>query len=157
MNSILNSQNLEIFSQLFLAVILGSLIGTERELKGRIAGLKTHTLVCLGACLFTIISTIGFKDFFSFPGFNPAMVASQIVVGIGFIGAGLIIFHESKIQGLTTAAGIWVTAGIGMALGLKMYFVALFVTLLVLCIYTFLFYIEIFIHRALEKKDKTNG
>lgn len=150
MNAIFDPQNLEIFGQLFIAAILGILIGTERELKGRIAGVKTHALVSLGACLFTILSTIGFSNFPS-AGFNPAQVASNIVVGIGFIGAGLIIFHESRIQGLTTAAGIWTTAGIGMAIGLKFYFPAFFATFLVLLIYTFLYYFEIYLHRVWDK------
>ena len=147
MDIILSAQNLEIFGQLFLAAILGILIGTEREIRSRGAGMRTHALVCLGACLFTIISTIGFDKFSLMPGFNPAMVASQVVVGIGFIGAGLIIFQESKIQGLTTAAGIWATAAIGMAVALKLYFAAFFTTFLVLFIFTLLFYLEIFIDR----------
>ena len=155
MSTFFDPQNLEIFGQLLLAAILGSLIGTEREIKGRLAGVKTHALVCLGACLFTILSTIGFGSFASAGGFNPAQVASQIVVGIGFIGAGLIIFHESKIQGLTTAAGIWTTAGIGMAVGLKFYFAAFFATFLVLLIYTLLYYFELYLHRVWDKRDKT--
>lgn len=154
MSTIFDPQNLEIFIQLFLAAILGSLIGTERELKGRLAGVKTHALVCLGACLFTILSTIGFKDFILGVSFDPSRIASQIVVGIGFIGAGLIIFHESKIQGLTTAAGIWTTAGIGMAVGLRFYFAAFFATFLVILIYTLLYYFELYLHRIWDKRDK---
>jgi putative Mg2+ transporter-C (MgtC) family protein len=155
MNLIFSPQNLEIFSQLLIAAVLGILIGTEREIKGRLAGVKTHALVSLGSCLFTILSTIGFNRFVVGTGFNPAHVAANIVVGIGFLGAGLIIFHESKIQGLTTAAGIWTTAGIGMAIGLKFYFAAFFVTFLVLLIYTFLYYFELYLHRVWDKKDKT--
>lgn len=154
MNIIFDPQNLEIFGQLLLAVILGILIGTEREIKGRLAGMKTHALVCLGSCLFTILSVIGFASFSSAGGFNPAQVASQIVVGIGFIGAGLIIFQESKIQGLTTAAGIWTTAGIGMAIGLKFYFAAFFTAFLVVLIFTILYYFEIYLHHILDKKNK---
>jgi putative Mg2+ transporter-C (MgtC) family protein len=153
MSIIFTSQNLEIFSQLFLAALLGSLIGTERELKGRLAGTKTHALVCLGACLFTILSVVGFQSFASGTAFDPSRVASQIVIGIGFIGAGLIIFQQSKIQGLTTAAGIWTTAGIGMALGLKFYFVAFFATFLVLVIFTLLYYFEIFIDRFRKEEE----
>ena len=84
MSLIFNSQNLEIFGQLLLAVILGSLIGAERELRGRLAGVKTHALVCLGAGLFTVLSTVGFGEFVSAANFDPSRVASQIVVGIGF-------------------------------------------------------------------------
>ncbi len=153
MSAIFTFQNLEIFGQLFLAALLGSLIGTERELKGRLAGIKTHALVCLGACLFTILSVTGFQDFASGTGFDPSRVASQIVIGIGFLGAGLIIVQQSKIQGLTTAAGIWTTAAIGMALGLKFYLVAFFATFLVLLIFILLYYFEIFIGRF-RKEDK---
>lgn len=152
MNAIFDPQNLEIFSQLLMAAVLGILIGTERELKGRLAGVKTHALVCLGSCLFTILSAVGFKDFILGASFDPSRVASQIVVGIGFIGAGLIIFHESKIQGLTTAAGVWTTAGIGMAIGLKFYFAAFFATFLVLLIYTVLYYFELYLHRVWDKR-----
>ena len=156
MNLIFNPQNLEIFGQLLLAVTLGSLIGMERELRGRLAGVKTHALVCLGAGLFTVLSTIGFGEFVSGTGFDPSRVASQIVVGIGFLGAGLIIFQQSQIQGLTTAAGIWTTAAIGMAIGVKFYFVALFATFLVLLVYVILYYLEIFIDRFRDKTQKPN-
>ncbi len=151
MNTIFNYQNLEIFGQLFLAVILGALIGTEREVRGRLAGVKTHALVCLGSCLFTILSTVGFTYFAVGPGFDPSRIASQVVIGIGFIGAGLIVFQQSKIKGLTTAAGIWTTAAIGMTIGLKFYFVAFFAAFLVLLIYTLLYYFEIFLDRFRDK------
>jgi len=154
MNLIFNPQNLEIFGQLLLAVTLGSLIGMERELRGRLAGVKTHALVCLGAGLFTVLSTIGFGEFVSGTGLDPSRVASQIVVGIGFLGAGLIVFQQSQIQGLTTAAGIWTTAAIGMAIGVKFYFVALFTTFLVLLVYAVLYYFEIFIDRFRDKTRK---
>jgi len=150
MNIIFNPQNLEIFGQLFLAVVLGALIGTEREMRGRLAGVKTHALVCLGSCLFTILSIIGFQDFGS--AVDPSRIASQIVVGIGFLGAGLIIFHQSKIQGLTTAAGIWATAAIGMTVGLQFYPIAFFATFLVLVIYTLFYYFEIFLDHFQDKK-----
>lgn len=155
MTAVFTSQNLVIFGQLFLAVVLGSLIGTERELKGRLAGTKTHALVCLGACLFTVLSTVGFREFSLGTGFDPSRIASQIVIGIGFLGAGLIIFQQSKIQGLTTAAGIWTTAAIGMAMGLKLYFVAFFATFLVLLIFTLLYYFEIFLDRFRREENKT--
>lgn len=106
--------------------------------------MRTHALVCLGACLFTILSTVGFQAFSPGTSFDPSRIASQIVIGIGFLGAGLIIFQQSKIQGLTTAAGIWTTAGIGMAVALKLYFISFFATFLVLFIFTLLYYIEIF-------------
>lgn len=156
MSIIFSPQNLEIFGQLLLAVTLGSLIGIERELRGRLAGVKTHALVCLGAGLFTILSVVGFQGSASGTGLDPSRVASQIVVGIGFLGAGLIIFQQSQIQGLTTAAGIWTTAAIGMAIGVKFYFVALFATFLVLLVYAVLYYLEIFVDRFRDKTQKPN-
>lgn len=154
MNTIFTPQNLEIFGQLFLAVVLGALIGTEREIRGRLAGVKTHALVCLGSCLFTVLSVVGFQDFVFAA--DPSRIASQIVVGIGFLGAGLIIFDQSRIKGLTTAAGIWTTAAIGMTVGLQFYFVALFAALLVLVIYTLLYYFEAFLDRFRDKHKRNS-
>lgn len=154
--NLLFSQNLEIFSQLILAAILGVLIGTEREFRGKSAGVRTHSLVCLAACLFTILSVSGFKDFITAgASFDPSRVASQIIVGIGFLGAGLIILQQNQTQGLTTAAGVWVTTAIGMTIGLKMYIVGLFATFLVLLIFTILFYFELFVDRF-RKNPHTN-
>lgn len=96
---------------LLLAAFLSAFIGISRERAGFDAGLRTHIIVGVGACLFTILSR------FAFPGNDTARVASNIVVGIGFLGAGTIIRQENRARGLTTAAGIWVTAAVGMAVG----------------------------------------
>lgn len=98
--------------KLLLAAVLGGLIGLEREAHGRPAGLRTHILVSLGAALFTVISNT-YRD----PGSDPGRIASQIVSGIGFLGAGTIIRQGSIVRGLTTAASLWTTAAIGMAAG----------------------------------------
>jgi putative Mg2+ transporter-C (MgtC) family protein len=113
---------------LLVAAVLGGVIGLERELRGKPAGLRTNIIICLGSCIFTIIST-------SLSGSDPGRIAAQIVTGIGFLGAGAIIHSGIGIQGLTTAAGIWIVASIGMACGARMYFLALvaaFLTLIVL-------------------------
>jgi putative Mg2+ transporter-C (MgtC) family protein len=113
---------------LLAAAVLGGAIGLERELRGKPAGLRTNIIICLGSCIFTIIST-------SLSGSDPGRIAAQIVTGIGFLGAGAIIHSGIGIQGLTTAAGIWIVASIGMACGARMYFLALiaaFLTLIVL-------------------------
>ena len=112
---------------LLTAVILGSIIGLERELRGKPAGLRTNTLICLGSCIFTIIST-------SLPGSEPGRIAAQIVTGIGFLGAGAIIQSGASVHGLTTAAGIWVVASIGMACGTKTYFLAISAAILTLIV-----------------------
>lgn len=105
--------------RLVLAVLLGSIIGWEREQMHRPAGLRTHMLVALGSALFTVLSIN------AFPGDVPGRVAANIIVGIGFIGAGTVMVNREKIIGLTTAASLWVTAAIGMAAGSGFYLIAI--------------------------------
>ena len=120
--------------RLLLAGALGAVIGLDREYRAKEAGFRTHFLVCLGSALFMIISQYGFAEIVKANGANydGARVAAQIVSGIGFLGAGTIIFHKQFIRGLTTAAGMWATAGIGMAIGGGMYFIGVAATILVL-------------------------
>lgn len=125
---------LETILKIILAAVLGMLIGAEREHRHKSAGLRTYTLVAVGSALFTILSIYGFNGG-NHVAFDPSRIASQVVVGIGFIGAGMIILRENKVEGLTTAAGIWTTAAIGMAIGLGFYFTAIFVTILILAIF----------------------
>ncbi|MEN6386652.1 MAG: MgtC/SapB family protein [Phycisphaerales bacterium] len=120
---------------LLISVILGGFIGAEREYRGKAAGLRTNILICLGSCLFTIIST-------SLAGAEPGRIAAQVVTGIGFLGAGAIIHSGIGIQGLTTAAGIWIVASIGMACGAKMYLLAGFSAFLSLLVLLFLPFLE---------------
>ena len=110
--------------QLMLAALLGGVIGLDRERKHD-AGLRTHILVCVGACLFTVLSLL------AFPGSDPGRVASQILPGIGFLGAGTILKYGRNIRGLTTATSIWITAAVGMAVGGGAWFLALCGTLMV--------------------------
>lgn len=97
--------------QILLSIILGGLIGWQREHIGKSAGMRTHALVAIGATLFTILSISAFAPS------DPGRVAAQIITGIGFLGAGAILHRRDKIEGLTTAAGLWVVAAIGMAIG----------------------------------------
>lgn len=121
------SDQISILFRILLALFLGFLIGAERELVNKEAGTKTYSLVSVGATLFTILSLDPlFPD-------NSRMIA-QIIVGIGFIGAGLIIFHENKVHGLTTAAGLWVIAAVGVAVGMRYYFTAIVGTLVMFII-----------------------
>jgi putative Mg2+ transporter-C (MgtC) family protein len=117
---------LETFLALLLAVVLGAIVGVERETSHKPAGLRTHMLVSLGACLFAMMST-------SF-GAQPAQVAGGIVAGIGFIGAGTIWAEKDKVQGITTAASLWATAAIGLTVGIGDYPLAAVVTALVVVI-----------------------
>ena len=114
--------------RLFVALLLGAIVGLERERQERAAGLRTVTMVSLGSCLFTIVGAFGFDHT------DPSRVAAQIVTGIGFLGAGTIFLRKDLVRGLTTAATIWATAAIGMAAGTAQYFEAVFTTLLVLAV-----------------------
>jgi len=114
--------------RLLVALILGAVVGLERERQERAAGLRTVTMVSLGSCLFTIVGAYGFANT------DPSRVAAQIVTGIGFLGAGTIFLRKDLVRGLTTAATIWAVAAIGMAAGTSQYFIALFTTLLILSV-----------------------
>ena len=143
MDFLLNPQ-VRIICQLLLAAILGGLVGFEREYQKRAAGLRTHSLVCIGATLFTIISLEAFGSWLDKPGvsFDPSRILAAIVMGVGFIGAGLIIYRRFRIEGLTTAAGIWVVAAIGVAIGTHLYLIAIFTAFLTLGILTILRLLE---------------
>ena len=147
--------NLEIFFQLFLAGLFGGIVGIEREYKGKEAGFRTYTLVSLGAALFSIISTQSFIPFLGITGIDadPSRIVGQIVLGIGFLGAGLIIYRQSHVEGLTTAAGLWVTAAIGTAIGFHLYFPAIFVTFLTILILAGLGKVEEKVFRKGIKKE----
>lgn len=132
----LDFSQLDIIYRLLLAALLGAVLGFEREYVGKSAGLRTYMLVSLGSALFTVLSAEAFMGYEGITAFDPSRIVSQIVVGVGFIGAGIIIFEqrESKVRGLTTAAGLWVVAAIGSAVGLKFYFVSVFLTLFILIV-----------------------
>lgn len=127
---------------LIIAMTLGFIVGVEREFVGKEAGIKTYALVTFGAALFTVLS---FDP--NFP--DPSRIISQIVVGIGFIGAGIIIFHQNKVHGLTTAAALWTMAGVGVATGMRYYALAVASTCIILFVLFALrkFKIEEKIHR----------
>ena len=119
---------LDITLRLAVAMLLGGVIGFEREYRAKDAGFRTHFLVALGSALFCIVSQYGF----GFELKDSSRVAAQVVSGIGFLGAGTIIFQKNVVRGLTTAAGLWVTAAIGLACGTGMYLPAVVTTLMVL-------------------------
>ena len=132
----------ELVLRLALAAVLGAAVGVEREWRAKEAGLRTHQLVALGSCLFMVVSQYGF-DLSTILSVQPAgsdgsvridvsRVASQIVTGVGFLGAGVIVLHKRFVVGLTTAAAIWTTAAIGVAVGGGLYTVALAATALTL-------------------------
>ena len=118
----------DIALRLGMAAVLTGLVGLEREWRERAAGLRTHMLVGVGSALFTLVSAYAWSDFV----FDPTRIAAQIVTGIGFLGAGAIIRQGLSVRGLTTAAGLWVVAAIGMAVGAGYYSAALIATGIVL-------------------------
>ncbi len=130
----LNNVMLDFILRILVAGFLGTLIGLEREYRAKEAGYRTHFLVSMGSALLMIISQHGFNALSGEAGIglDPSRIAAQVVTGIGFIGAGTIIINKQIVRGLTTAAGIWVTSGIGLAIGAGMYILGICATLLVL-------------------------
>lgn len=120
--------------KLVLAMVLGSIIGYERKLKGQIAGVRTFSLICMGATLAMILSIYVPQVYLGLKNGDPSRIAAQVVSGIGFLGAGAIIQMKGSVRGLTTAAGIWMAAALGMAVGVGMYAVAVVATALILFI-----------------------
>ena len=120
-------RDMELLLRIFVAMILGMLIGNERKNRMKSAGMRTHALVALGSALIMVVSKYGFADTVSGDG---ARLAAQVVSGVGFLGAGMIFVRHNLVSGLTTAAGVWTTAGIGLTIGAGMYFVGVFCALL---------------------------
>ena len=112
-------KELGLLPDLLLAVLLGFVIGFERKLRFKEAGIRTHTIVCVGSALMMIVSKNAFGS-----EADAARVAAQIVSGVGFLGAGMIVYRQHEVRGLTTAAGVWATAGVGMACGGRLYIIA---------------------------------
>lgn len=124
-------QNFEFLIKMVLATIMGAIIGFERKSRNKEAGIRTHSIVALASALMMIISKYGFFDIDKY---DAARIASQVVSGIGFLGTGLIFIKNNSVNGLTTAAGIWATAGIGLAMGAGLYAVAICGTLLIVIV-----------------------
>lgn len=145
---------MEVFLQLFLAALLGGLIGLEREYKKREAGLKTYSLVSLASAFFVIIAFGAFRQVEGQLGveFDPSRIIGQIVLGVGFLGAGMIIYRGLHIEGLTTAAGLWTAAAVGAAVGAKLFLESIFVSFLAIVILVALRFFE---EKVFNKGDKT--
>ncbi len=140
----MNMITYEFVLRLFVAAMLGGVIGLEREYRAKEAGFRTHFLVAFGSGLFMILSQFGFNDVlghYEQVSLDPSRIASQVVTGIGFIGAGTIIFQKHVVRGLTTAAGLWVTSAIGMTAGAGMYVLSIATTVLVLLCLEALYFI----------------
>ena len=126
----------ELVVRLLVAAFCGFAIGYERKNRFKNAGIRTHMIVALGSALIMIVSKYGFFDILNLKNMalDPSRVAAQIVSGVSFLGAGAILVRHNNVNGLTTAAGVWTTAAVGMAIGAKLYIIGLSATVLVLCI-----------------------
>ncbi len=130
----ITQHDIDIAIRLITATFLGGLIGIEREVHGKEAGFRTYALVCLGSALMMVVSIDVFEIYKGVAQVDPSRIAAQVVSGIGFLGAGAIIRFPREIKGLTTAAGIWAAAGIGLACGIAEYRPAVISTVLALLI-----------------------
>ena len=150
--NLISDYNILILSRIGLSILFGFMLGFEREITGKFAGLRTHILVCTGACVFTILSIYGFKmaETVGFVGTNdPARIAAQIITGIGFIGAGTVMRSGANILGITTAATLWVCAAVGMACGTGEFSLAAIATISTMAI---LILIRIFEKKVIQQR-----
>ncbi len=135
--------DMEILIRIVVSIILGSIIGFEREITNKSAGLRTQILVCLGSCIFTILSIYGFSTAVTlYPLGDPARIAAQIITGIGFIGAGTVLRQGLTVTGLTTASTLWIAAAIGMACGCGKLDIAIVCTVLAVVVLVLIRIIE---------------
>lgn len=117
--------------RLILALLLGAVVGSERKHKGQVAGIRTFALISMGACLSMLLSIYVPQEYMGLKNGDPGRIAAQVITGIGFLGGGAMIQQRGVVRGLTTAAGIWITAIIGMAVGVGMYLASIICTLLI--------------------------
>jgi len=144
--------DLQIILRLVLSVFLSGLIGLERQMHRRSAGLRTHILVCLGSCLIMLTSMYVFDIYRGVVALDPSRIAAGVITGIGFLGAGTIIRERENVKGLTTAASLWVVAGLGLAVGCGFLRAAIYTTILAVIVLFFLRHVERFI--IFEEKGK---
>ncbi len=140
-------QDFEIVFQLVLACLLGGLLGLEREFLKKTAGLRTFILVCMGSTVFAIISKDAYDMFLGTTSFDPSRMASQVIVGIGFLGAGAIIKRGDEVHGVTTASGIWIAAAVGLAVGTQLYILAIVTAVLSLLVLIIVRKIEFWLNK----------
>ena len=142
MNYFIDLPILDIIIKFLVALVLGLSLGVERVWAGKTAGMRTYALVSMGSALFIAISTEIVNIYSAVGGIDPTRIASQVIVGVGFLGTGLIFTKGTKLMGLTTATGLWVAAGIGIAVGFGLYAMALIATVLTLFTFTVLWFLE---------------
>jgi len=133
-----------------VAALLGAVVGFERELARKVAGIRTHALVCLASALFTSISVDAFKEYIGTVGYDPSRIISNIIVGIGFIGAGAILKQGSRVEGTTTAASLWAIAAVGVTVGVGLFREAIVITAFIYAVLYVVWFVE-------QKMRKTFG
>ena len=145
--------NIELITRLTLALALGAFLGIERIVAHKSAGVRTYALISMGAALFVMVSDGAIARYLALgvTGVQPTYVLAQIVVAIGFLTGGLFLKHDNHVSGLTTASGLWMTAGIGSAVGFGLYALAIYATLLTFFIFTILWVIEQKIRKTAEE------
>ncbi|MFH1413415.1 MAG: MgtC/SapB family protein [Candidatus Omnitrophota bacterium] len=141
----------QVILRLILSVVLSGFIGLERQVRRRYVGLRTHILLCLGSCLIMLTSLYVFDIYKDKVPLDPARIAAGVITGIGFLGAGTIIRDKERVKGLTTAASLWVVAGIGLAVGVGFYLASIVTTILALVVLYFLRRAEQVIERIQDK------
>jgi putative Mg2+ transporter-C (MgtC) family protein len=140
-----------ILLKIVVAAVLGGFVGLERTLASKHAGMRTFALVSMGSALFIILSEIVTTEYIGIVSFDPMRLLASIVSGIGFLGAGMILMQKDSLHGLTTAAGLWATAGIGAAVGFGMYYLATFTVLIILILFTGMWFIEEWVRKTFIK------
>jgi len=153
MELLIGGSELTMLFQLLVAMLLGMLVGTERSIAGKTAGLRTFGLVSLGSCLFIVTAVSVVSTFAAIGGADIMRVLAGIVTGMGFLGAGAIMFRDSTLNGLTTAAALWVAAGIGVAVGFQLYVLAVTATVLTLLAFTLFWWLETRVKRFVEEAE----
>lgn len=151
MDIIFTPELVTVIIRLAIAMLLGMVIGTERLLAHKTAGMRTYAFVSMGAALFVAVSQIVAHQYLDASNFDPLRVASQVVVGVGFLGAGLIFFQDKHLVGITSASGLWVSAAIGMAAGFGLFGIAIASTILALFIFVVLWFVEEAVRTAQAK------
>jgi putative Mg2+ transporter-C (MgtC) family protein len=147
--------NHDIFINLFIAMVLGMVIGLERFIAGKTAGMRTYTLISMGSALFVTISQLVTLQLGG-TNYDPLRIAAQVVAAAGFLGVGAIFHKDNQISGVTTASGLWVSAGVGMAAGFGLYSLAVIVTALTIFTFIVLWFLEKKIRRFSRQDDTTS-
>lgn len=137
-----------------IAAALGALLGIERSIAGKHAGMRTYALVSAGSALFVVVGALASYLFAGFPGSNPLQIASTVIIGIGFIGSGLAYLRGDHPAEITTASGVWMAAGIGMACGFGFFLLGFAATVLAILVFSFLLKLENILRRRFETKGE---